>query len=87
MPKAQNRPYFILLCSKNEVENQLAVCVKTEFRVETDTASGEIAVYDRDTCILRVEDISGYRMVWLHRAYYRHPFDLAPDGKAMPGIP
>jgi hypothetical protein len=87
MSKAQNRPYFILLCSEEELKGQLAICLKTEYRIETDADSGEISVYDQNTRILRAEELSGHKMLWLHRQYYRHPFGSAPDGEALPGIP
>lgn len=87
MPKQSEPTHFVLLCGDSEVRNQLTVCANSEFRAVQDPVLGGIAVYDRETLVLRTEPFGEGWLVWLHRKYYRHPFGPPSDGTALPGVP
>jgi len=80
-------PYFVLLCTEEELQHQLGVCRNSEFRVLEEVATGSVSVHDGDTALLRAERGAMGWMVFLHRRYYRHPFQSAGRGDAMPGVP
>ena len=87
MPKPSDWDYFLLICTDAELQAQLTVCRNSEFRAEEDPHSGRVAVYDRQTVLLRAESGPLGWLVWLHRKYYRHPFGPPSDGNALPGVP
>lgn len=87
MPKRSEPPYFVLVCSDSELHKQLKVCRDSDFRLTEDRDTGGVAVYDRETLLLRTEPFGGGWLVWLHRKYYRHPFGPPSDGIALPGVP
>jgi hypothetical protein len=84
---AEGWPYFVLVCEESELQAHLAVCRNSDFAVGEDERSGGVAVRDRGTVLLRAERGAVGWLVWLHRAYYRHPFQPASSGDAMPGVP
>ena len=86
MPKPEP-PYFVLVCSDAELRGQLQICEASDFRIVHDRETGGVAVYDRETPLLRTEHFGGGWLVWLHRLYYRHPFGPPSDGDALPGVP
>jgi hypothetical protein len=85
MPKPEP-PYFVLVCSDAELRRQLQICEAFDFRIVHDRKTGGVAVYDRETVLLRTEYFGGDWLVWLHRQYYRHPFRPPSDGSAPPGV-
>lgn len=87
MPKRSEPPYFVLVCGDTELNKQLGICRNSDFRVVPDAETGGVAVYDRETLVLRTEQFCGGWLVRLHRMYYRHPFGPPSDGNALPGVP
>ena len=85
MPRRSKVTHFVLLCSDAELREQLAICENSDFRITHDKETQGVAVQDGDTPLLRAEPFGGGWLVWLHRAYYRHPFDSPGDGDALPG--
>jgi len=88
MPRRSEGDFFLLVCTGEELQRHLAVCRKSDFRVEDDDAAdGGVRVYDRKTILLRAEPGALGWLVFLHRQYYRHPFGPLGDGDAPPGVP
>jgi hypothetical protein len=75
----------VLACSDAELREQLAICENSDFRITRDPETQGVAVLDDDIALLRAEPFDGGWLVWLHRAYYRHPFGASGDGEALPG--
>ena len=85
MPKPSEPAYFVLVCNDAELQRQVDICRNSEFRVTEDTDTGGLTVHDRETLILRTEPFGGGWLVWLHTAYYCHPFH--PSSEVPPGVP
>jgi hypothetical protein len=85
MPRRSRRTHFLLVCGDAELREQLNVCENSDYRITRDLKTQGVAVYDGDTAMLRTEPFGGGWLVWLHRAYYRHPFGPPGDGDALPG--
>jgi len=81
-------PYFVLLCTEEELRRHLTTCRNSEYRVAEEVATGSLSVHDGDTALLRAERGAMGWMAFLHRQYYRHPFQPASrSGEALPGVP
>ena len=92
MPARRDAPYFAVVCTDAELRRHVAVCEASDFYVVRDRALGLVRVHDRDAVVLDgvvldAVEAAGAWLVRLHAAYYRHPFDCAPDGTAPPGVP
>ena len=85
MPRRSKRMHFVLVCSVGELREQLAICENSDYRITHDRETQGVAVHDGDIAMLRAEPLGGGWLVWLHRAYYRHPFSPPGDGEALPG--
>ncbi len=80
-------PYFNLICTEEELKRHLCTCRNSEYRVVEEAITGGVSVHDGDTILLRAESGALGWLVFLHRRYYRHPFQSAGRGDALPGLP
>jgi len=79
--------YFGVVCDADALDQHLAACRASGFRVEPEPNTGATRVYDGPTLVIRAERFGGGWMARLHAAYYRHPFAVCGGGDAMPGVP
>lgn len=84
MPKREPA-YFMVTCGDAELRKRLRVCENSEYREARGKGLGTVTVFDGDSTVLHAVPLGGTWLVWLHRAYHRHPFGPPFTDDSLPG--